>query len=126
MKKAENLRFRKWDLIAIAAVLLLGVMVFIAFLPQKTATNAMVQVYQDGKLIHEAPITRDTSYTVDGKYQNTVMIENGKVFIKESNCPGKDCVHSGRIDKPGRSIVCLPNRVEIRVTGQSEIDAVVR
>ena len=122
----KNLRFRKWDLIAIAATVLLGVVVFMAFLPQNSPETAVVQVYQDGKLIHEAPIDKDTSYTVEGEYQNTVMIENGKVFIEESDCPGKDCVHSGSIEKPGRSIVCLPNRVEIRIAGQSDIDAVAR
>ena len=126
MKKAENLHFRKWDLIAIAAVLLLGVVVFIAFLPLRATENASVQIYQNGKMIHELPLYENRTVTIEGVYSNTVAIRDGAVYMEESNCPGKDCVHSGSIEKPGRSIICLPNRVEIRVTGQSDIDAVVR
>jgi len=46
-------------------------------------------------------------------------------MIAESTCPGNDCVHSGKIHSAGRSIVCLPNRVEIRITGESDVDYVV-
>ena len=126
MRKPENLRFRKWDLLAIAATLLLGAVVFMAFLPQNNGKSAIVQVYQEGKMVFEAPIGENNAFVVEGEYCNSVVIRDGKVYIEESNCPGRDCVHSGSIEKPGRSIVCLPNRVEIRVTGQSDIDAVVR
>ena len=126
MKKAENLHFRKWDLLAIAATLLLGAVVFMAFLPQNSDKTAVVQIYQNGKLLHETALNEDRSIAVEGEYCNTVVIRGGKVYIEESNCPGRDCVHSGSIEKPGRSIVCLPNRVEIRIIGQSDIDAVVR
>ena len=126
MEKGFQLRFRKWDLLAIAATLLLGAVVFMAFLPRNSGDSAVVQVYQAGKLVFEAPIDEDNVFAVEGEYCNSVVIRDGKVYIEESNCPGKDCVHSGSISQPGRSIVCLPNRVEIRITGQSEIDAVVR
>ncbi len=126
MKKAENLSFRKWDLCAIAAVLLLGVVVFMAFLPQNSGETAVIQIYQNGKLIHETALSEDRSIAVEGEYCNTVAIRGGKVYMEESSCPGRDCVHSGSISQPGRSIVCLPNRVEVRITGQSDIDAVVR
>ncbi|MBQ8917117.1 MAG: NusG domain II-containing protein, partial [Oscillospiraceae bacterium] len=48
-----------------------------------------------------------------------------RACIAQSTCPGEDCVHSGWISSPGRSVVCLPNRVEIRITGSSEVDFVV-
>jgi len=126
MKKAENLSFRKSDLIAIVATVLLGIVVFFAFLPRNNGETAVVQIYQNGKLIHETALNEDSSIAVEGEYRNTVVIRDGKVSIENSDCPGKDCIHSGSIEKPGRSIVCLPNRVEIRVAGQSDIDAVVR
>jgi len=95
-------------------------------LPRNNGETAVVQIYQNGKLIHETPLNEDSSIAVEGEYRNTVVIRDGKVSIENSDCPGKDCIHSGSIEKPGRSIVCLPNRVEIRVAGQSDIDAVVR
>lgn len=126
MKKAENLRFRKWDLCAIAAVLLLGAVVFVAFLPRNSAQNATVQIYLEGNLIHELPLSDSCTLHIDGAYHNTVVIENGAVQVTASDCPGEDCVHSGRISQTGRNIVCLPNRMEVRIVGSGGIDAVVR
>ena len=63
---------------------------------------------------------------IGGAYINRVEVRDGRIAIVDSDCPGEDCVHSGWISRPGRSIVCLPNRLEIRVTGTSDVDFVVR
>ena len=66
--------------------------------------------------------------TVGGLYTNRITVRGGRIAITESSCPGEDCVHSGWIDRPGRSLVCLPNRVEIRLEGpaaEDDVDAVV-
>ena len=56
--------------------------------------------------------------TVDGwQGPSTSEIENGRVRMIRSDCRDKVCVGMGWIDTRGRSIVCLPNRVVIRVTG---------
>ena len=56
--------------------------------------------------------------TVDGwQGPSTFEIEDGRVRMTASDCRDKVCVGMGWIDTPGRSIVCLPNRVVIRVTG---------
>ena len=63
---------------------------------------------------------------ITGTYSNTITVEEGKIAITASDCPGEDCVHSGAIHTSGRSIVCLPNGVEVRVvSAQSDVDFVV-
>ena len=122
----SRLTFRKGDLLAIVLVLLLAAAVALLFLPHHgTAENTMVQIFQDGKLVQELSLQSDQSILITGEYENTVVIRDGKAAIAQSNCPGEDCVHSGWISSPGRSVVCLPNRVEIRITGSSEVDFVV-
>ena len=122
----SKLTFRKGDLLAIVLVLVLAAAVALFFVPSRsTAENAMVQVYQDGKLLQELSLESDQSILITGEYENTVVIRDGKACIAQSTCPGEDCVHSGWISSPGRSVVCLPNRVEIRITGSSEVDFVV-
>ena len=59
------------------------------------------------------------------EYTNKIVCENGSISVTESTCPGGVCVSSGSISEAGRSIVCLPNRVEIRITGSSDVDVVV-
>ena len=56
----------------------------------------------------------------------TVTVKNGKIAVTHSDCPGKDCVGCGWQSQSGRSLVCLPNRMEIRiVTAKSDVDFVV-
>lgn len=121
-----GLGFRKWDLLAIGLVVALAVLVAVCFLPGD-APAATVQVYQDGVLVRTLPLDVDTEFPVEGAYRNTVTIRDGKVAVTASDCPGADCVGCGWTGSAGRSIVCLPNGVEIRVVAaDSDVDLVVR
>lgn len=120
-----RLVFRKGDLLAVAAVLVLAGLVFAFFLPDQTA-GGTAQIYQNGKLIRSISLARDQEFTLEGSYRNTVTVKGGKIAITASNCPGKDCVHCGWAGSPGKLIVCLPNALEIRIVAdRSEVDHVV-
>ena len=126
MADQKKLSFQKGDWIAIALVMILAIGVGLLFLPSSEgAEDSVVQIYQDGQLIREIPLTSDETIAITGKYENTLVIHEGSVAITHSTCPGADCVHSGSISKAGRSLVCLPNALEIRITGAQEIDFVV-
>ncbi len=126
MTDGQRLSFGKGDWIAIVLVVVLAVGVGLLFLPSGRDTGvSVVQIYQDGELLRELPLTAEETVDIGGKYENTLVIQKGSVSITHSTCPGEDCVHSGSISKPGRSLVCLPNAVEIRITGAPEIDFVV-
>lgn len=119
------LRFRKGDLLAGALVLLSAVIVFLCFLPG-SAEAACAEIYRDGQLIRSVPLDQNTEFTVIGRYTNTVTVSGGKISVSASDCPGADCVGCGAIGSSGRSIVCLPNGLEIRiVSGQSDVDFIV-
>ena len=127
MQHEPSLTFRKGDWGVIVLVILLAVAAGIVFFPrQQDSQNAAVQIYEDGVLTGEYPLSQDRVLELGGEYHNTVTIQDGKVAITDSDCPGQDCVHSGWISGPGRSLVCLPNRVEIRITGSSDVDFAVR
>lgn len=123
MNNHLTLSFRRGDMLAILLVLALALTVFIIFLPRGEATqNAVVQIYRDGALLREYSLEEDVRMEISGDYTNILAISGGRAFIEESDCPGGDCMHSGAISEPGRSIVCLPNRVEIRISGAAEAD----
>ena len=127
MQHEPSLTFRKGDWGVIVLVILLAVAAGIVFFPrQQDSQYAAVQIYEDGVLTGEYPLSQDRVLELGGEYHNTVTIQDGKVAITDSDCPGQDCVHSGWISGPGRSLVCLPNRVEIRITGSSDVDFAVR
>lgn len=127
MTRSMRLTFQKGDWIAIVLVALLAAAVAAAFFPADSSGDGVVQIYQDGRLLRELPLDRDGVYTIDGPYRNVVTVSGGRAAITESSCPGADCVHSGWISRTGRSIVCLPNRTEVRIAGagSGDIDFVV-
>ena len=127
MDNSLRLSFRKGDWLAIGIVVMLTLAVALWFVPKSTQNqDAVIQIYQDNVLVQEASLGTDETFTLTGAYTNTIVIREGRAAITESDCPGADCVHSGWIGTVGRSIVCLPNKVEIRIVGQAEVDFVVR
>lgn len=46
-----------------------------------------------------------------------VLLERDGVSVLGSDCPGHDCVKTGKITAAGRSIVCLPGRIVITLRG---------
>jgi len=126
-KKHMKLEFCKNDFFAIGIVAVIAILVSVIFWTSVgTEEGSMVSIYQEGVLIKEISLDSDTEFVIEGDYKNVVTIKDGKAAITESDCPGIDCVHSGWIHEAGRSIVCLPNRVELRVEGTSDVDFVVR
>ena len=62
---------------------------------------------------------------IEGAYAQTVRVENGRICMLHSECPGNNCVAMGWASDPAHIIVCLPNRVEITVLGESDADMVI-
>lgn len=60
--------------------------------------------------------------TEDGG-RNVVTVKDGKIGVTEADCPDHYCMDRGMISK-GTQIVCLPNRLVITLTNQTEIDGV--
>lgn len=120
-----RLKFQKGDIFAMVLVLALALAVGLLFLP-KSAEGASVEVYHNGELVKRIPLSAQEEFTLTADYINTIRVWEGQVSITHSDCPGMDCVHSGAISSPGRSLVCLPNGVEVRIVGNSgDVDFVV-
>lgn len=51
---------------------------------------------------------------------NTVIIEDGQVYMKEADCPDGLCVKQGSISKVGESIICLPHKLVVRIESVSD------
>lgn len=131
MKKTREMRlkFCKGDAVVIVFVIVLAILTGVIFwIRMGTDDGNTVVVYREGKKIQEFSLDKNTEIFIENIYTNKLVVKDKKVAIVESDCPGRDCVHSGWISSKGRSLVCLPNRVEIRIEGEidSEVDFIVR
>ena len=87
-----------------------------------------VSISVNGELYRSVPLNEDTEILIETEYgKNTVVIKNGEVYITDADCPDKLC-EKEKLSGTGRSVVCLPNRVAVRIEGKKqkeEIDVIV-
>lgn len=122
-KKATRKAFRslfKWGDLILLAVLIVAVALTVwAALREEGGT---AEIYIDGRLAYSLSLDRDAVVELDG-VNMTVRVKDGKISVLSSDCPEQLCVHSAPIGSTGGMIVCLPNKVVIKVTGK-EVDAI--
>ncbi|MBO4217088.1 MAG: NusG domain II-containing protein [Clostridia bacterium] len=109
----------KTRVLVLITALLLALSALLSFVISKSGAE-YVEIYEGGALIGEYPLSEDRTIELG---HNTVRIENGRVYMYSADCKNRICVNTGAIDSPLYPIVCLPNRVMIRVTGDSGFDA---
>lgn len=95
---------------------------------KKDGAYAVVKV--DGEITQSLELNKNTSVIVHG-YQggsNTIVVDNGEVYMTDADCPDKLCERTGRISRTGESIVCLPHRVVVEIQGNTgeKVDSVVQ
>ena len=82
----------------------------------------IVEVSVDGVVVEELDLSKDTEFVMKG-YQggtNTLVIEDGQVYITDATCPDKVCIHQGKINRSGEMVVCLPNLMIAKIVGEEE------
>lgn len=121
-KKTRN------DLILLAGILLLASLCLALFYFNKTNGDS-VMIMLNGSEYKTLSLKEDVELTVkNGEGSNTVVIKNGEAFVKDATCPDKICEGHRPISRVGETIVCLPNKLTLRIFSQSslqELDAVV-
>ena len=100
----------------------IGIIVFKLF--SKNGGSALV--YHDGELIKTIDLSINDRYVVNGDNGDVVIVvSNGKIKVDEENSPLHLCSKQGYISNTYESIVCLPNKIVINISGD-ELDAVVK
>ena len=108
---------KKRDFILIFVVLIVVAFSFGINYFSNTKSVENIEIYVDNKLYKTYSINDEEEIKIANENgYNIVKIHNHGVEIIEASCPDKVCVHSGFITKPSESIVCLPNKVHIKIT----------
>ena len=103
------------DICLIIAIALVGLCLLL-FSGSKAVPGSVVGVEVDGKKVADYSLSSDGVYVLNGG-TNTLEIRDGKARIVDADCPNMHCVRQGWIGSEGQSIVCLPNRLIVSITG---------
>ena len=115
------MKLKTGDFFVVACVILLAAIIWTAPLLRNGKHGASVTVECDGALVGTYRLDTDNEVDADGC---RIKIEDGKVYVAGSDCPDKVCIKTGKISKQGEAIICVPNRVSIKISGNGEIDAI--
>ncbi len=109
---------KKRDIILIASILIVAIALFLVVEMTKEE-GAGVTVKVDGVDIAEYSLSKNGTYSLNGG-TNILVIEDGKAYLSDANCPDKLCVHQGKISMTGETITCLPNKLTVTVFGTEQ------
>lgn len=110
---------RKHDLLLVLAVLAAAVLLFAGRKLFFSKSPAAVTVSVDGAEVMTLDLNQDCDEIIEspGGGTNRLVIKDGAVHMEEASCPDKVCIKQGAVSETGQSIVCLPNRVIVTITG---------
>lgn len=126
---------RKADNCLIVGVLLaaaLSAMIYyrVTLLRTDTAVDTRAVIKIRGRIVRTIDLLKDGKhavYQVQGSIGRALVeLDGNRVRMREAPCPDRTCILQGWIERPGESVICLPNLVEIRIEGGSGLDAVTR
>lgn len=117
------LKKRKKDLIFIFSILIFAVFLLLI---QRVYGNAqdeadMVKITVDQKLYGTYDLNKNQTITIQNDFGiNTIQIQNKDVWMEEADCPDGYCKEQGHISKNKQTIVCLPHKLVVEISDDSE------
>ena len=117
----------KWgDFVIIGVVLALAVAIAAVLALSVSGDQLYAEVWQDNELIERVELTESTDRTIDLDGHNVIVLSGRTSRVRSADCRDQVCVRTGTLTHAGQVAVCLPNRVVLRLTGDTgEIDAIV-
>lgn len=100
--------------------------------PRLNSKACIAEIYQNDVLIQTIDLSalpQATEIPLQSEHgENIILAEPGRISMRSASCPDQLCVKQGHIQNGTYPIVCLPNRVVIKITGEgkTQTDAVSR
>ena len=117
------LKKRKKDLIFIFSILIFAVFLLLI---QRVYGNAqdeadLVKITVNQKLYGTYDLNKNLTITIQNDFGiNTIQIQNKDVWMEEADCPDGYCKEQGHISKNKQTIVCLPHKLVVEISDDSE------
>ena len=127
MKKSEKTtssekksKIRNDFILAAVIVIMAAAGLLLVNLTKEQGNTLVVKI--DGTETASYSISEDTSFEIrtgkNGENVNVVVIEGGKANVSEADCPDGICKDYRPVSYVGETIVCLPHKLVLEVTGE--------
>ncbi len=118
----------KWDILIYLILFSISGITLYSGITKKSEKAEYAEIYINGEMKYKYRLTNDKKViqidVENGKEE--IMIENKSVKKLKSTCKNKHCEKQGVISKSGESIICVPNKEIIKISGEGELDYIVK
>lgn len=124
--------FKKCDLIIYIFIMFIWSNLLLKIFSTSNEVASKVEIYVDSKLKNVYSLKEDRKELIDtGLGGVRIEIKDSKVRAISSNSPLKLIVKQGWIDKPGETLIGIPDKMLVKVIGKNkedeeEIDFILR
>lgn len=115
---------KRTDIYIIAVVLLLsaaGLYAVKSMQHDKQSKHVIISV--DGEIYEDITVEKETVKKIEVKTEygtNIVYIHDGGAEVVDADCRDLICKETGFISKTGQTIVCLPHKLVVTISAESE------
>ena len=84
-----------------------------------------VNIIQNGEIIYTIDLSASEDRKIEVEYQgrkNIIQIYNHQICVSDADCPDQICMKTGYLKSGTIPIVCLPNKLIISYTDDSEVN----
>lgn len=115
---------KRADFILTGMILIMAGVLFLISSAKTITGGAELVITVDGEEFGRYDLRGDAEIKIGD--HAVCRIRNERVSMTEADCPDKLCVHSAEIGREGGAIVCLPNKIILKIegTGQTAPDAI--
>ncbi|MBR5099502.1 MAG: NusG domain II-containing protein [Spirochaetales bacterium] len=103
------------DTLLIITLLLIGIILLFVLRGQSNEGSYVIIMYQNEEKARFS-LASDGIYNINNG-KNKIEILGGKVRMTYADCPDELCIRQGWIEFDGQSIICLPNKITVMVSG---------
>ncbi len=111
-------RIYRNDIIFNIVIILLCISVPFAHSLLSNADKKTVIVSYDGNVKKRIDLSDGGVYQIHGV---EVTVKDGRAFVSNSSCPDGLCMKMKDAENVGDTIICVPNKVSVRISGQDVI-----
>ena len=125
MKEKKKRRMSKKDWVLIVVILCVAGLAFLLHEVIGADGAGSVTVKVNGKIEGVYSLAEDREIKINGG-SNVLVIKNHEADMVDANCPDKLCVNQKPVSKNHESIICLPNKIVLKIVDgeEAELDAV--
>lgn len=121
------MKVKKNDSILIVVLVIFLLVICLLLELKKEKGNIAVVYYENEQVLEISLDSPIKTYEVMGENGIVEIVAgNGKIKVEDENSPLHLCSKQGWIDSSMQTIVCLPNKIVIKIKDQKELDGVIK